>query len=46
MNPIITTIVLLFIVIGLTILAIKAQIKKDKLFKQNYSLSEDNKLNS
>jgi len=40
------TITLLGIVIGLTILAIITQIKKDKLFKENHSLSEDNKSNN
>ena len=40
------TITLLCIVIGLTILSIIAQIKKDQLFKENHSLFEDNKSNN
>lgn len=46
MNPLITTILLLCIVTGLSILAIIAQIKKDKLFNENHSLSKDNKSNN
>lgn len=46
MKPLIITIILLCIVIGLNILAIIAQIKKDKFIKENYSLSKDNKPNN
>lgn len=43
MKILIITIALLCIVVGLTILGIIAQIKKDEFLKENYSLSEDNK---